>query len=53
MKWWLTKSIDPSVPLSGNSSFEETIKQSIILISNLHLYIDFICKITLLLLDIN
>jgi NADH-quinone oxidoreductase subunit B len=31
MKWWLTKSIDPSVPLSGNSSFEETIKQSIIL----------------------
>jgi NADH-quinone oxidoreductase subunit B len=31
MKWWLTKTIDPSIPLSGNSSFEETIKQSIIL----------------------
>jgi len=31
MKWWLTKTIDSSVPLSGNSSFEETIKQSVIL----------------------
>ena len=31
MKWWLTKTIDPSAPLSGNSSFEETIKQSILL----------------------
>ena len=31
MKWWLTKTIDPSTPLSGNSSFEETIKQSILL----------------------
>ncbi len=31
MKWWLTKTLDSSVPLSGNSSFEETIKQSIIL----------------------
>ncbi len=31
MKWWLTKTIDPSIPLSGNSSFEETIKQSVIL----------------------
>lgn len=31
MKWWLTKTIDPSTPLSGNSSFEETIKQSVIL----------------------
>jgi NADH-quinone oxidoreductase subunit B len=31
MKWWLTKTIDPSIPLSGNSSFEETIKQSVLL----------------------
>ena len=31
MKWWLTKTIDGSAPLSGNSSFEETVKQSIIL----------------------
>jgi NADH-quinone oxidoreductase subunit B len=31
MKWWLTKTLDSSVPLSGNSSFEETIKQSVIL----------------------
>ena len=31
MKWWLTKTIDPSIPLSGNSSFEETIKQSLLL----------------------
>jgi NADH-quinone oxidoreductase subunit B len=31
MKWWLTKTIDPSTPLSGNSSFEETIKQSFLL----------------------
>jgi NADH-quinone oxidoreductase subunit B len=31
MKWWLTKTIDSSVPLSGNSSFEETIKQSVLL----------------------
>jgi NADH-quinone oxidoreductase subunit B len=27
----LTKTIDPSIPLSGNSSFEETIKQSVLL----------------------
>jgi len=31
MKWWLTKTLDSSAPLSGNSSFEETIKQSVIL----------------------
>lgn len=31
MKWWLTKTLDSSVPLSGNSSLEETIKQSVIL----------------------
>ena len=31
MKWWLTKTLDSSVPLSGNSSIEETIKQSVIL----------------------
>ena len=31
MKWWLTKTIDPSTPLSGSSSFEETIKQSVLL----------------------
>ncbi|MFZ0452414.1 MAG: NADH-quinone oxidoreductase subunit B family protein [Ignavibacteriaceae bacterium] len=31
MKWWLTKTLDSSTPLSGNSSFEETIKQSVIL----------------------
>ncbi len=31
MKWWLTKTIDSSIPLSGTSSFEETIKQSVLL----------------------
>lgn len=31
MKWWLTKTIDSSTPLSGNSSFEESIKQSVVL----------------------
>jgi NADH-quinone oxidoreductase subunit B len=31
MKWWLTKTIDQSTPVSGNSSFEETIKQSVLL----------------------
>ena len=31
MKWWLTKTLDSSIPLRGNSSFEETIKQSVLL----------------------
>ena len=31
MKWWLSKTIDGSAPLNGNSSFEETIKQSVLL----------------------
>ncbi|MEO6188390.1 MAG: NADH-quinone oxidoreductase subunit NuoB, partial [Ginsengibacter sp.] len=31
MKWWTTKANDPTVPVSGNSSFEETIQKSIVL----------------------
>lgn len=31
MKWWLSKTVDPSASVSGNSSFEETVKKSIIL----------------------
>ncbi|MEO7314145.1 MAG: NADH-quinone oxidoreductase subunit NuoB [Ginsengibacter sp.] len=31
MKWWATKANNPTFPVSGNSSFEETIQQSIVL----------------------
>lgn len=31
MKWWLTKSSDPVRPVSGNSSFEETVQKNIVL----------------------
>ena len=31
MKWWLTKTLDASANLTGNSSFEETVQQSVLL----------------------
>ncbi|NOX90677.1 MAG: NADH-quinone oxidoreductase subunit B [Calditrichaeota bacterium] len=30
MKWWLSKSNDPAASVKGNSSFEETVKESIL-----------------------
>lgn len=31
MKWWTTKPNDPTTVINGNSSFEETIQQSVVL----------------------
>ncbi len=30
MKWWLSKATESTIPLGGNSSFEETVQQSIL-----------------------
>lgn len=31
MKWWTTKANDPTTVIKGNSSFEETVQQSVVL----------------------
>jgi len=31
MKWWTTKAKDPTTVIKGNSSFEETVQQSVVL----------------------
>jgi len=31
MKWWTTKANDPTTVVNGNSSFEETVQQSVVL----------------------